>query len=33
LFKDRIPARRTVDAKGASPQTGKPKAALCPCAP
>lgn len=33
LFRDRIPARRTVDAKGASPQTGKPKVALCPCAP
>jgi len=33
LFKDRIPVRRTFDAKSPSPQTAKPKAALCPCAP
>ncbi len=33
LFKDRIPVRRTVDAKSPSAQPVKPKAALCPCAP
>ena len=33
LFKERIPARRTVDAKVPPAQMGKPKVALCPCAP
>jgi len=31
LFKDRVPARRTVSAKGPSAQAGKPKMPLCPC--